>query len=175
MDASDLPQPWNEDHKILPISITVRLVTSGDSQDDVKFHPHTAMTAELTLQSPGCMRTLMAQQPVQYLTEEQAYSIHLLAAYYHSRDTNWETLLKLCNRTSGPHASSFHDSRLAEKTSTQAVFLSDVVSSLEALAGDKLPRVMEKLPEHTKNRRVVLQWVPAHCRVPPGCHLQVSS
>ena len=49
---------------------------------------------------------------------------------------------------------------------TQVVFLSDAKSVLEALAGDKLPHLMEKLQDVAKHRRVVLQWVPAHCGIP---------
>jgi hypothetical protein len=48
----------------------------------------------------------------------------------------------------------------------QVVFLSDALSVLEALAGDKHPRLMEKLQEIAKTRRVVLQWVPAYCGIP---------
>ena len=48
---------------------------------------------------------------------------------------------------------------------SQVVFLSDAKSVLEALAGNKLPRLMEKLQDVAKHRRVVLQWVPAHCGI----------
>ncbi|XP_070203398.1 uncharacterized protein [Littorina saxatilis] len=60
-------------------------------------------------------------------------------------------------------ASMIHDS---ESECPQVVFLSDALSALEALAGSKLPRLMEKLQELAKTRRVVLQWVPAHCGIP---------
>ncbi|KAK7108655.1 hypothetical protein V1264_016348 [Littorina saxatilis] len=54
----------------------------------------------------------------------------------------------------------------SESECPQVVFLSDALSTLEALAGNKLPRLMEKLQELAKTRRVVLQWVPAHCGIP---------
>ncbi|KAK7102111.1 hypothetical protein V1264_020383 [Littorina saxatilis] len=50
----------------------------------------------------------------------------------------------------------------------QAVFLTDALSVLEALAGGKLPHLMlmEKLHNVEQQRRVVLQWLPAHCGIP---------
>ncbi|KAK7110703.1 hypothetical protein V1264_014534 [Littorina saxatilis] len=47
----------------------------------------------------------------------------------------------------------------------QAVFLTDALSVLEALAGGKLPHLMEKLHNVEQQRRVVLQWLPAHCGI----------
>ena len=60
-------------------------------------------------------------------------------------------------------ATMVHDT---ESDCPQVVFLSDSLSALEALAGNKLPRLMEKLQKVVKTRRVVLQWVPAHCGIP---------
>ena len=48
----------------------------------------------------------------------------------------------------------------------QVVFLTDSLSALEALAGNKLPRLMAHLQEAAKHRRVALQWIPAHCGIP---------
>ena len=48
----------------------------------------------------------------------------------------------------------------------QVVFLSDALSVLEATAGDKLPRLAGSLHDVMQHRRVVLQWVPAHCGLP---------
>ena len=38
--------------------------------------------------------------------------------------------------------------------------------SLEATAGDKLPRLAENLHEVAQHRRVVMPWVPSHCGLP---------
>ena len=54
----------------------------------------------------------------------------------------------------------------SENECKQAVLLTDSLSALEALAGDKLPQLMLRLQEAAKNRRVALQWIPAHCGIP---------
>ena len=54
----------------------------------------------------------------------------------------------------------------SENECKQAVLLTDSLSALEALAGDKLPQLMMRLQEAAKNRRVALQWIPAHCGIP---------
>ena len=41
---------------------------------------------------------------------------------------------------------------------TQVVFLTDALSVLKALSGDKLPRLIEKLQDLLESRRVVLQY-----------------
>ena len=48
----------------------------------------------------------------------------------------------------------------------QVVFLTDALSVLEALSNNKEPHLMEALQSISESRRVVLQWVPAHCGVP---------
>ena len=47
----------------------------------------------------------------------------------------------------------------------QVVLLTDSLSALEALAGGKLPQLMARLQEAAKQRRVALQWIPAHCGI----------
>ena len=49
---------------------------------------------------------------------------------------------------------------------TRDVLLSGTLSVLEALAGDKLPRLLEKLQDLAKSRQEVLQWVSTHCGIP---------
>ena len=48
----------------------------------------------------------------------------------------------------------------------QVVFLTDALSVLQALENDKLPHLTSALQQVRRTRRVVLQWVPAHCGVP---------
>ena len=47
----------------------------------------------------------------------------------------------------------------------QVVFLTDALSALQALQNDKLPNLTSALQEVARSRRVVLQWIPAHCGV----------
>ena len=48
----------------------------------------------------------------------------------------------------------------------QVVLLTDALSVLEALSNNKEPLLMEALQKISETRRMVLQWVPAHCGVP---------
>ena len=48
----------------------------------------------------------------------------------------------------------------------QVVFLSDALSVLQALENDKLPHLTRALQQVRRTRRVVLQWIPAHCGIP---------
>ena len=48
----------------------------------------------------------------------------------------------------------------------QVVFLTDALSVLQALENDKLPHLTSALQLVGRNRRVVLEWVPARCGVP---------
>ena len=50
--------------------------------------------------------------------------------------------------------------------SHQVVFLSDALSVLQAYQSNKLPSLSKALQEVARDRRVVLQWIPAHCGVP---------
>ena len=47
----------------------------------------------------------------------------------------------------------------------QVVFLTDALSVLQAFQNSKLPNLTSALQEVAKCRRVVLQWIPAHCGV----------
>jgi len=48
----------------------------------------------------------------------------------------------------------------------QVVFLTDAKSVLQALENGKLHQLAEALSVLQKGRRVVLQWIPAHCGIP---------
>ena len=47
----------------------------------------------------------------------------------------------------------------------QVVFMTDALSVLQALEGDKLPQLMENLQRLQRLKRVALQWIPAHCGI----------
>ena len=53
----------------------------------------------------------------------------------------------------------------AEDPCQQVVFLSDALSVLLALENDKLPYLTAAITEVSKERRAVLQWIPAHCGI----------
>ncbi|XP_041357606.1 uncharacterized protein LOC121374568 [Gigantopelta aegis] len=54
----------------------------------------------------------------------------------------------------------------AKEDCQQVVFLTDALSVLQALQGEKLPHLNEAMQEVAKERRVALQWIPAHCGIP---------
>ena len=60
-------------------------------------------------------------------------------------------------------ASSVHASG---KEFHQVVFLSDALSVLRAYQNNKLPSLTRALQQVAHSRRVVLQWIPAHCGIP---------
>ncbi|KAK7111001.1 hypothetical protein V1264_014788 [Littorina saxatilis] len=47
----------------------------------------------------------------------------------------------------------------------QVVFLTDAMSALQALSANKETELNNALQQVAQNRRVVLQWVPAHCDI----------
>ena len=60
-------------------------------------------------------------------------------------------------------ASTIHDAR---NDSGQVVFFTDALSVLQAYQNDKLLTLAEALRKVASGRRVVLQWIPAHCGIP---------
>ena len=48
---------------------------------------------------------------------------------------------------------------------TQVVFLTDALSVLQALQNSKLPHLSRAVHILGQTRRVVLQWIPAHCGI----------
>ncbi|KAK7473308.1 hypothetical protein BaRGS_00035440 [Batillaria attramentaria] len=154
LDPSDLPQPWTEDHSTLHISTSVpyRYVTLRDSQDDIA-------KCALTL-------TMLAEQ---YMEESW---IHVYtdgcatdavanggARIFKFPEGDTSTL----GIPTGKHCSNYMAEVQALMQATtmiqdsnskchQTVFLTDALSVLEALAGDKLPCLMEKLQNIARTR-----------------------
>ena len=48
----------------------------------------------------------------------------------------------------------------------QVVSLTDALSVLQALESNKLHQLTQALQQVSRTRRVVLQWIPAHCGIP---------
>ncbi|XP_041351095.1 uncharacterized protein LOC121370061 [Gigantopelta aegis] len=55
---------------------------------------------------------------------------------------------------------------MQKKTVQQVVFLTDALSVLQALQGEKLPHLNEAMQEVAKGKTSTLQWIPAHCGIP---------
>ena len=48
----------------------------------------------------------------------------------------------------------------------QVVFLTDALSVLQALTSDREQQLMDRIRKAGGNRRIFLQWIPAHCGIP---------
>ena len=162
-----LPQPWNNNYKKFQISTAVPQVIPGETQVDVVKRTLTlAMIAE---QYP-------AESWIQVYTDGSATNavadggagVHIKTPEGHTITAGIPTG-KHCTNYTAEVAALLHAAALVcdvQSDCSQVVFLSDAKSVLEALAGDKLPHLMEKLQDVSMHRRVALQWVPAHCGVP---------
>ena len=167
LSPTDLPQPWNEDHKNLHISTTVPQVASGDTQDDTVRRTLTlAMIAErypeeswIQVYTDGSATNAVANGGAGVLMRTPEHHTFAAAIPTGKHCSNYAAEVQALMQA----ASMVQDS---ESDCPQVVFLTDALSALEALAGAKLPRLMEKLQDIASERRVVLQWVPAHCGVP---------
>lgn len=165
--TDDLPEPWKQDPWNVHLSLTVPGVSSGDAQDS------------------GVKRTLtLAMLEDQYPQEAwiHAYTDGSAtnatanggAGVYMTTPGGQDTTAsiptgKLCsNYAAEVHALTKAAELVRDSHSDchQVVFLTDALSALEALAGNKLPRLMQLLQELSRKRRVVLQWVPSHCGLP---------
>jgi len=167
LNPSDLPQPWNEDFKNLHISTTVPQVTSGDSQDSL---------VKRTLTLAMIHEKYPAESWIYAYTDGSATSavsdggagVYIRTPEGHTTTAGIPTGKHCSNYSAEVQALMQATTMIQDHQSnyTQVVFLTDALSVLEALSGDKLPRLMEKLQDLLESRRVVLQWVPAHCGIP---------
>ena len=164
---SDLQQPWNKDHRTFSIFTTVPQVETGDSQNDlVKRNLTLAMIAEkypeeswVHVYTDGSATNAVA---------DGGAGVYIKSPRGHIVREGIPTG-KHCTNYAAELQALMHAATLAkemEKDQFQVVFFTDALSVLEALERDKLPRLAETLREASEGRRVVLQWVPAHCGVP---------
>ena len=164
---ADLPQPWNEEHKTFYISTTVPQVAPGDSQNDVVKRSLTlAMIAE-QYPEESWIHAYTDGSATNAVTDGGA-GVYIKTPEGHIVKAGIPTG-KYCTNYAAEEKALMHAAALTQdlqNDDTQVVFFTDALSVLEALEGDKLPRLTEKLQEVSKNRRVVLQWVPAHCGIP---------
>ena len=167
LNSSDLPQPWNEDFRNLHISTTVPQVTSGDSQaDTVKRTLTLAMIAERYPEESWIH--VYTDGSATRAVRDGGAGVLIKSPEGHTSTAGIPTG-KYCSNYSAETQALMQAASMVQDLQydcPQVVFLSDALSVLEALAKDKLPHLMEKLQDLANNRRVVLQWVPAHCGVP---------
>ncbi|XP_041379145.1 uncharacterized protein LOC121391659 [Gigantopelta aegis] len=164
---TDLPQPWNDEQANVQISMSVPQLASADSQNDL-------------------VKRSLAMAMISDRYPEESW-IH---AYTDGSSTNAVAnggagiFIKLPSRNTltakvptGTHSSNYNAEthaliqaatmiKDAKEDCQQVVFLTDALSVLQALQGEKLPHLNEAMQEVAKERRVALQWIPAHCGIP---------
>ncbi|KAK7474426.1 hypothetical protein BaRGS_00034309 [Batillaria attramentaria] len=152
-------KPWeSNDNLKLTISTSVPHVTSEDTQSEsVKCALTKALIDE---KYPG-------EAWVQVYTDGSATQAVSNGAgafiRYPDGHPNRKALQQLQCRSEGTPASVI---QTAGSEYHQFVFLTDARSVLEALSNNKEQELMDTLLAVSAGRRVVLQWVPAHCGVP---------
>nr|KAG5706601.1 hypothetical protein BaRGS_005671 [Batillaria attramentaria] len=161
-------KPWeSNDNLKLTISTSVPHVTSGDTQSEsVKCALTKALIDE---KYPG-------EAWVQVYTDgsaTQAVSNGGAGVFIRYPDGQTESVAV----PTGKHCSNYSAEVKALQAAAsviqtagseyhQFVFLTDARSVLEALSNNKEQELMDTLLAVSAGRRVVLQWVPAHCGVP---------
>ena len=163
---TDLPQPWKKDHTKLKISTTVPGVLQGETQDESAkraltealiddLYPREAWIHAYT---DGSARDAVADGGAGvYIKSPEGQSIRKgIPTGKHC--TNYAA------ETEALKAATEYVLEL-DTDSNQVVFLTDALSVLQALEGNKLPQLEEKLQKVQKEKRVILQWIPAHCGI----------
>ena len=76
---------------------------------------------------------------------------------------------KTCSNYAAEVEALIHSAQIIENSQNdcpQVVFLTDAQSVLEAYQNRKLPDLENKLYEISKEKNIVLQWIPSHCGIP---------
>ena len=167
LQFSDLSQPWNEDPTKLQLSTTVPNVSAGDSQDETAKRALTLATIEERYPDEAWIHAYTDGSATNAVSNGGA-GVHLKYPEGHIETAKLPTGKYCSNYGAEVQALMQATSMIidSENECKQAVLLTDSLSALEALAGDKLPQLMMRLQEAAKSRRVALQWIPAHCGIP---------
>ena len=165
--ATDSPEPWVADQPDIKVYTTVPHLITGDELDDkVKRALTLAMIAERYPQeawahvyTDGSATNAVADGGAGISVVFPDGEITERSVPTGKHCTNYRAEAEALMQA----ASTVHDS---DKEPHQVVFLSDALSVLQAYQNNKLPSLTEALQEVARGRRVVLQWIPAHCGVP---------
>ena len=161
------PEPWIPDQPDIQVRTSVPFVTSGHEQDDTVRKTHTLAMLEERYPSEAWIQAYTDGSATNAVTNGGA---GILIQFPGGQST-------VASVATGRHSTNYHAEtealtqaasmvQASEDQCTQVVFLTDALSVLQALENDKLPHLTSALQLVRRNRRVVLQWVPAHCGVP---------
>jgi len=166
LQATDLPRPWLADQPAIEVYITVPHLIPDEQNDPVKRVLTLAMIAEkypkeawTHVYTDGSATNAVADGgagiTVKFSDGETTDSSCPTGKHCTNYRAETEALMQAASivQTSD---NDFH----------QVVFLSDALSVLQAFQNNKLPHLTEALQQVAHDRRVVLQWIPAHCGVP---------
>ena len=157
LQATDLPRPWIADQPAIEVYTTVPHLIPDEQNDQIaEKYPKEAWTHVYT---DGPATNAVADGgagiTVKFLDGETTDSSCPTGKHCTNYRAETEALMQAASivQTSD---NDFH----------QVVFLSDALSILQAFQNNKLPHLTEALQQVAHDRRVVLQWIPAHCGVP---------
>ena len=164
LNETHSPEPWVANQSNIKVYTTVPCLIPGEEQDDcVKKALTLAMIAD---RYPEEAWTHV------YTDGSATNAVANGGAGIHVTFSDGETLD--CSTPTGKHCTNYRAKAEAlmqaasivhGKDTNQVVFLSDALSVLQAYQSNKLPSLTEALQEVAHGRRVVLQWIPAHCGV----------
>ncbi|KAK7087559.1 hypothetical protein V1264_021593 [Littorina saxatilis] len=166
LDATGTCQtPWEANQRVLEINTTVKGVTSWDMSDTSKKALTLAMIADhypeeawIHVYTDGsatdAVRDGGAGVLVRY-PEGEAQTASIPTGLH---CTNYSAEVQALKTAATIVDGSDHEC-------PQVVFLTDAMSALQALSANKETELNNALQQVAQNRRVVLQWVPAHCDI----------
>ena len=168
---ADTTEPWTADQPDIEVRTSVpHLATSGDQDDSVK-RAHTLAMIDERYPQEAWVHVYTDGSATNAVADGGA---GILVKFPDGETTT-------CSATTGKHCTNYRAEAEAllqaattvqdsDKESHQVVFLSDALSVLQAYQNNKLPSLTQALHALATGRRVVLQWIPAHCGVPGNEH-----
>jgi ribonuclease HI/endonuclease/exonuclease/phosphatase family metal-dependent hydrolase len=165
--ATACSAPWEANQRVLEINTAVKYLGSRDSESDTSKKALTlAMIAEhypneawIQVYTDGSATNAVSNGGAGVLVRYPDGETKTASIPTGLHCTNYraevQALLKAATMVSQ-----------SDDECPQVVFLSDAFSVLQALSADKETELNNALQQVAQSRRVVLQWIPAHCGIP---------
>ena len=164
---SNSPELWAADQPDIEVHTTVPYLISGDERDDTakraltlamidERYPQEAWTHVYT---DGSATRAVADGGAGILITFPDGETTGCSVATGKHCTNYRAETEALMQAASLVQSTDHDTH-------QVVFLTDALSVLQAYQNNKLPSLTQALQQVATGRRVVLQWIPAHCGVP---------
>ena len=167
LSPASLPTPWEADHNGEPvINMSVKHITSRDAQSDTSKQALTlAMIADqysseswIHIFTDGSATNAIKDGGAGVLIKYPTGEIDTASTATGNHCTNYSAEVQALKLAATMVNSSNSDCQ-------QMSFFTDAMSVLQALSANRETDLYKKLQEVSRNRRVALQWVPAHCGI----------